>query len=64
MALAIHRTSVRSSLNKRHAQYVVATLGLLIDVVGKSSLLGTLLRQTQNEVLSLLAAEEPRRQAA
>lgn len=36
------------------ATYVVATLGLLIDVVGAQSFLGSILRQTQNEVASLI----------
>ncbi|MBX9653523.1 hypothetical protein K2Y11_07880 [bacterium] len=59
MQLAIHRP-VSSRINRRHAQYVVGVLGLLIDVCGSKSLLATLLRQTRNEVVSLLAEEEVR----
>jgi hypothetical protein len=66
MQLAIHRP-VSTRVNRQHARYVVGVLGLLIDVCGSTSLLSTLLRQTRNEVLSLIEQEEsqpnPRRTA-
>ena len=64
MALTLHRGPVetpRTELSK--GKYVVATLGLLIDVVGRRSMLGMLLNQTRNEILSLIDSDN-RSQAA
>lgn len=58
MRLALHQPAEAPSINAKQASYVVGVLGLLIDVVGPTSLLATLLRQTRNEVLSLLSEED------
>lgn len=55
MRLAIHAPDRNhaAAIDREQAAYVVGVLGLLIDVVGPTSLLATLLRQTRTEVLSL-----------
>jgi hypothetical protein len=44
--------------------YAVGVLNLLMDVVGRNSLVGKLLQQTQNEIVSLLAEGDERASAA
>lgn len=47
-----------SAMDPEHGQYVLGVLTLLIDIVGPSTLLATLLRQTANEIESLLPSED------
>jgi hypothetical protein len=44
--------------NAGHARWVVCVLKMAIAVVGRESLLGTLLRQTRSEVLSLIKDDD------
>lgn len=62
MSLVIHRPEADVTIKRAEAQYVVGTLGLLIDVVKKDPTLVEILEQTRNEVVSLLA--EPARDAS
>jgi len=48
-----------SFFNIAHARWVVGVLGMLIAVVGKESLIGLLLRQTQREIDGLIQDEQP-----
>jgi hypothetical protein len=45
--------------NLAHARWVSGVLSMLIAVVGKETLLGLLLRQTQREIDSLIQDEAP-----
>jgi hypothetical protein len=41
-------------VNAAHARWVVGVLNMLIAVVGRTSLLGLILRQTRSEIASLV----------
>jgi len=41
------------------ARWVIGVLSMLIAVVGRESLLGLILRQTRNEIKSIVEDEEP-----
>lgn len=41
------------------ARYVAGTLALLMDVVGNEGVLGMVLRQARNEVVSLIPDQKP-----
>jgi hypothetical protein len=57
MRLRAHPSSY-PPIDREHGQYIVGVLSLLIDIVGPSTLLATLLRQTSNEIESLLPGDE------
>jgi len=44
-------------INVQHARWLLGVLGMLINVVGKESLLGLILGQTRLEIATLLKAE-------
>ena len=54
---AIHEEALPFDLPQ--ARWLVGVLGMLIAVVGKSSLLGLILGQARSEVRSLLRDQEP-----
>jgi hypothetical protein len=66
MRLAIHAPDRNhaAAVDREQAAYVVGVLSLLIDVVGPTSFLATLLRQTRSEVLSLTSQDGPLDQQA
>lgn len=57
MRLRAHPSS-HPPIDPEHGQYIVGVLALLIDIVGPSTLLATLLRQTSSEIESLLPQDE------
>jgi hypothetical protein len=53
-----------TSVDARQARYVVGVLSLLLDVVGKDSLLGMILQQARNEVVSVADADAAEQNAS
>ena len=45
------------TVDLKHARWALSTLGLLIDVVGKRSILSLILRQARTEIESLVQTE-------
>lgn len=56
---AFRQNDPHPDFDVKQARWVVHTLGLIMDVVGRQSILGMILRQSTSEIESLLETQAP-----